>query len=138
MNIDRLRIGRGIEIPLSEVEVRASRSGGPGGQHANKTETRIEAVFDIAASEVLTDEARRLLVSRYGPRVVAIAQDSRSQTRNRELALARLEERLRAGLKRQKRRRPTKPSRGAKERRLERKRRASATKQLRRKPEAGD
>lgn len=138
MSIDRLEIGRGIDIPLSEVEVRASRSGGPGGQHANKTETRIEAVFDVFASQVLPDEAKRLLAGRYGPRVVAVAQDSRSQTRNRELALTRLEERLRAGLKRQKRRRPTRPGRAARERRLERKRRASATKRLRQKPGPND
>ncbi len=138
MSGESLRIGRGIEIPLGEIEVRASRSSGPGGQHANKTETRIEAVFDVAASQVLTEEARRLLSARYGPRVVAVAQDSRSQTRNRELALARLEERLRSGLKRQKRRRPTKPSRAAHARRLERKRRAGETKRLRRKPGPGD
>lgn len=134
--MDRLRVGRGIEIPLSEIEVRASRSGGPGGQHANKTESRIEAVFEIDASTTLDEEARRQLTTRFGPRVVAVAQDSRSQTRNRELALTRLQERIREGLRRQKKRRATQPGRASRERRLERKRRTSNLKQQRRRPDA--
>lgn len=136
--IDRLRIGRGIEIPLGEVELRASRSGGPGGQHANKTETRIEAVFEIEASSTLDATARRQLTARFGPRVVAVAQDSRSQTRNRELALKRLEGRIREGLSRQKRRRETKPGRGARERRLQRKRHTGQLKRQRRRPGPDD
>jgi ribosome-associated protein len=123
-----------VEIPLDEIELRASRSSGPGGQHANVTASRIEAVFEIDASEVLTDEQKRRLKARFGPRVTAVAQDARSQARNRNLAIERLRERIRAALRPRKRRRATKPSRAARERRLEAKRHRSEIKRQRRRP----
>ena len=123
-----------VEIPLGEIELRASRSSGPGGQHANVTASRIEAVFEIDASRALSDEQKRRLRARYGPRITAVAQDARSQARNRQLALERLNERIAAGLRTRRRRRPTKPSRAARERRLETKRRRSETKRARRRP----
>jgi ribosome-associated protein len=132
---DELRISEGVAIPIAEVELRASRSSGPGGQHANVTASRIEAVFDVAASSALSEEQKRRIAARLGPRVTAVAQDARSQARNRELALARLAERLGRALERPKRRRPTKPGRAARERRLEAKRRASQRKRLRRPPD---
>jgi ribosome-associated protein len=132
---DGLRVGDGVEIPLDEVELRASRSSGPGGQHANVTSSRIEAVFDVGASEALSREQKLRLTERLGDRVTAVSQDARSQARNRELALERLAEKLRAGLRRPKKRRPTRPGRAAKERRLEGKRKRSETKQQRRKPD---
>ena len=131
---DALEIGDGLSIPLAEIDLRASRSSGPGGQHANVTASRIEAVFDVTASPTLTDEQRRRLQEKLGDQVTAVAQDARSQARNRELALERLAEKLAAGLKRPKRRRPTRPGRAAKERRLEQKRRTSQRKQQRRRP----
>jgi ribosome-associated protein len=131
---DPLRIDRGVAIPLAEIELRASRSSGPGGQHANVTASRIEAVFDVAASESLSDVQRERIVARLGPRVTAIAQDTRSQTRNRELALERLRERLAGALAVQRTRRDTKPSRGARERRLKQKRVRSDVKRGRRRP----
>ena len=121
-------------LPLSEVELRFSRSSGPGGQHANTAETRVEAVFDVSASAALTEHQKRRVLARAGPVLRAVAQDERSQWRNRELALERLVEQLRAALKVARRRVPTKPSRAAKERRLETKRRRGATKKLRRPP----
>ena len=121
-------------IPDSEIELRASRSSGPGGQHANVTASRIEAVFEIDASEVLSDEQKQRLRSRFGPRVTAIAQDARSQARNRETATARLRERIDEALRPRKRRRPTKASRGSRERRLESKRRRSNVKRQRGRP----
>ena len=133
---DSLRVSGGPEIPLAEVELRTSRSSGPGGQHANVTASRVEAVFDVEASSALSDAERARLLEKLGPRVTAIAQDARSQARNRELALQRLAEKLAAGLRRPKPRRPTRPSRGAKERRLESKRRTSQRKQTRRRPDA--
>ena len=131
---DGLRIGAGLEIPLSEIELRASRSSGPGGQHANVTASRIEAVFDIGASATLTDEQKHRLRQRYGRRVTAVAQDARSQARNRQLALERLAERIARGLARQRPRRATKPGAGARERRLQAKRRQSQRKNERRRP----
>src|SRR5579859_7369347 len=95
---DPMPIGRHAAIPLAEIVLRASRSSGPGGQHANVTASRIEAVFDVAASQTLTDAQKQRLISRFGPRVVAVAQDARSQARNRELALERLQRRLQIGL----------------------------------------
>src|SRR4051794_41898919 len=89
-----MQIARGVDIPLEEIELRASRSSGPGGQHANVTASRIEAVFDVNASQSLTDEQKRRIMARCGPRVTAVAQDARGQARNRELALERLRERL--------------------------------------------
>jgi ribosome-associated protein len=124
-----------LAIPLDEVQLRYSRSSGPGGQHAQKTETRVEAVFDVAASEVLTEAQKRRLVSRVGPVVRAVAQDERSRWRNRELALERLAEAVRLGIRVERKRRATKPTATARERRLEEKRRRGQTKRLRRPPE---
>jgi ribosome-associated protein len=123
-----------LAVPLSEVELRASRSSGPGGQHANVTASRVEAVFDVAGSAALSDAQRKRLRVRHGDRVTAVAQDARSQARNRELALERLREKLAAGLMVPKRRRATKPSKAAKEQRLESKRRTSERKRTRRPP----
>jgi ribosome-associated protein len=130
-----LQITPELAIPLEEIEVRASRSSGPGGQHANVTASRIEAVFDVEASGALSEEQRALLLRKLGPRVTAIAQNARSQARNRELALERLRERLAVGLRRRKRRRPTKPPPAARERRLQEKRRTSERKRERRRPD---
>jgi ribosome-associated protein len=124
----------GAQIPTEEVEIRASRSSGPGGQHANVTSSRIEATLDLESCAGLSDEARARLIDRFGPRVTAIAQDSRSQLRNRELALTRLSERIADALVVQPPRRKTKPSRGALERARETKRRNSARKRDRRNP----
>ena len=131
---DALRVTRDLSVPLDEVELRASRSSGPGGQHANVTASRIEAAFDVRASRALSDAQRERLLAVHGPRVVAVAQDARSQARNRELALGRLRDRLATALHVPRSRRPTKPSRAAKARRLESKRRQSAKKASRRQP----
>jgi ribosome-associated protein len=131
----RLRIGGALTIPLSEVTVRASRSSGPGGQHANVTASRVEASFDVRASPTLTEAQRERVLARVGPRVVAIAQDGRSQARNRELALSRLSERLARALVAPKRRRATRPTAASRERRLTAKRRAAERKRERRPPE---
>ena len=128
----------GIAIPLAEVELRASRSSGPGGQHANVTASRVEAVFDVVASSALGDEDRERIVARLGPRPRAVAQDARGQARNRELALERLQERLASALRLAPPRRATSPSRAARARRLEDKRRASARKAARRRPVSED
>jgi ribosome-associated protein len=134
---DPLPVRPGISIPLREITVRASRSSGPGGQHANTTASRIEASFDVAASEALSDEQKRRIMARLGPRVVAVAQDERSQTRNRELALQRLAHRLQTALAPRRPRHPTRPTRSSVTRRLDAKRRQSARKRDRRRP-AGD
>jgi ribosome-associated protein len=134
MEPQSIRVTRSVVLPLAEVELRFSRSSGPGGQHANTAETRVEAVFDVSASAALTAHQKRRVLARAGPVLRAVAQDERSQWRNRELALERLVEQLRAALKVERRRVPTKPSRAAKERRLETKRRRGATKKLRRPP----
>jgi ribosome-associated protein len=131
---ESISVTRSVAIPLEEIELRASRSSGPGGQHAQKSETRVEAVFDVEASATLSAAQKRRVVSRLGPVVRAVAQDERSQLRNRELALERLAERLREGLRVQRRRVPTKPTAAARERRLEEKRRRRETKRLRRPP----
>jgi ribosome-associated protein len=123
-----------LAVPLAEVELRTSRSSGPGGQHANVTASRVEAVFDVRESASLSRTQEELLRARYGDRVTAVAQDARSQARNRELALERLREKLAAGLVIHKRRRATRPSKAAKEKRLESKRRASERKAARRRP----
>jgi ribosome-associated protein len=123
-----------LAIPLEEVQLRYSRSSGPGGQHAQKTETRVEAVFDVAASTALSDTQKRRLLRRVGPVVRAVAQDERSRWRNRELALERLADAVRTGIRVQRKRRPTRPSAAAQERRLEDKRRRSQVKRLRRPP----
>jgi ribosome-associated protein len=135
---DPIVVDSGVAVPLSEVELRTSRSSGPGGQHANVTASRVEAVFEIAASASLTDEQKHLLARRYGARVRAVAQDARGQARNRELALERLREKLEAGLAAPRKRRPTRPSQAARERRLESKRRASERKRSRRPPQVDD
>jgi ribosome-associated protein len=134
---DAIRITRSVVLPLAEVEMRTSRASGPGGQHAQKTSTRVEAVFDVEASTALTDMQKRRVVSRAGPVLRAVAQDERSQLRNRELALERLVEKLRAALAVPRRRVPTKPTAAARERRHEEKRRRARTKALRR-PPAGE
>ena len=121
-------------IPLREVSVRASRSSGPGGQHANKTSSRIEATFDVAASNALTDEQKRRIIARLGPRVVAVAQDARSQTRNRELALQRLARRLSSALAPVRPRHATRPTNASVKRRLAGKRRQADRKRDRRPP----
>jgi ribosome-associated protein len=123
-----------LAVPLSEIELRTSRSSGPGGQHANVTASRVEAVFDLRESAALSDAQRDRLRGRYGDRVTAVAQDARSQARNRELALERLRDKLAAGVAIRKRRRPTRPSKAAGERRLEAKRRRSERKRARRPP----
>ena len=125
---------RSVLLPRSEIEVRVSRSSGPGGQHAQKSETRVEAVFDVEASTALTDTQKRRVVSRAGEVLRAVAQDERSQLRNRELATNRLVEKLRQALAVPRKRVATKPSAAARERRLEKKRRRSRTKALRRPP----
>jgi len=127
-----------FEIPSAEIELRASRSSGPGGQHANVTASRIEAVFDIDASPTLSDEQKRRLRARFGPRVTAVAQDARSQLRNRQLAVDRLQERIGAALQPRKHRRPTRATKASRERRLHGKKRRSDIKRARRRPAADD
>src|SRR5881394_939517 len=129
---DSIRVTRSVFIPRSEIELRFSRSSGPGGQHAQRTESRVEAVFDVEASSGLTDVQKRRVAARAGPVLRAVAQDERSQWRNRELATERLVEELREALRVPRRRRPTKPSKAAVERRLEAKRRRSELKRRRR------
>ncbi len=124
-----------LTIPLGEITLRVSRSSGPGGQHANVTASRVEASFDVLASPSLSDAQRERVLARVGPRVVAVAQDERSQARNRELALARLSERLAGALAVRKRRRPTRPTAASRERRLQAKRREAQRKRERRPPE---
>jgi ribosome-associated protein len=136
--IDRLPITRDLAIPLDEVTMRASRSSGPGGQHANVTASRIEASFDVAASTTLSDEQKRRITARCGPVVRAVAQDARSQARNRAVALERLATRLERALQVQRPRRPTKPTKASRTRRLEVKRRGAARKRDRRRPDAED
>jgi len=132
---DELRVNARLTIPLAEIELRTSRSSGPGGQHAQKTETRVEAVFDVERSQALSDAQRRRLRTRVGPVVRAQAQDERSQWRNRELALERLADAIRAGLRVERTRRPTTPTASSRERRLDAKRRRAQVKDLRRQPE---
>ena len=127
-----LPIRAGLAIPLEDIELRASRSSGPGGQHANVTASRIEASFDVAASGALSDAEKARIMARCGPRVTAIAQDARSQSRNRALALERLAERLSRALEVQRPRAATRPTAASRRRRLDDKRRRSETKQARR------
>jgi ribosome-associated protein len=131
---DPMWITRDVAVPLREITLRTSRSSGPGGQHANVTASRVEAVFDVAASSALTEAQKARLMARRGPVVRAVAQDARSQARNRELALERLQARLRNGLAVPRSRRPTKPTASSKARRLETKRRQSQRKNERRRP----
>jgi ribosome-associated protein len=125
-----------VAVPLAEIELRASRSSGPGGQHANVTASRIEASFDVAASGALTEEQKQRVIERAGARITAVAQDARGQARNRELALERLRDRLASALATPRKRRPTRPSRAASERRLADKRARSRRKRERRPPES--
>jgi ribosome-associated protein len=131
---DPMEIGRNAAIPLREVAVRTTRSSGPGGQHANVTDSRVEATFDVAASGALTEEQKRRIIARLGPRVTAVAQDARGQARNRELALERLRRRLSAALTVPRARQPTRPSQAATRRRLDAKRRQAQRKRERRPP----
>jgi ribosome-associated protein len=131
---DPLRVTRDVSIPLSEIEMRTSRSGGPGGQHANVTASRVEAVLDVAGSPSLDESQRRRVMARVGPRLTAVAQDTRSQARNRELALERLRERLAAALAVQRQRKGTRPTRASRERRLGSKKRRGEVKRARRRP----
>jgi ribosome-associated protein len=131
---DSLEIRPGVVVPLTEIELRTSRSSGPGGQHANVTASRVEASFDVHASRALTADQRARIASRLGPRVTATAQDTRSQLRNRELALERLAQRLAAALEVRRPRRQTRPTAASKRRRVEGKRRRSETKRTRRRP----
>jgi ribosome-associated protein len=135
---DELRIDETLAIPLAEIELRTSRSSGPGGQHANVTASRVEAVFDVAASAALDEARRARLLERLGPVVTAVAQDARGQSRNRELALRRLAEKLAAALRVPRRRRATRPSRAAEQRRLTGKRRQGERKRARRRPAGED
>jgi len=133
-----LQIARGVDIPLEEIELRASRSSGPGGQHANVTASRIEASFDVDASATLSDAQKARVRARCGPVVRAVAQDARSQARNRELALERLRDRLARALAVPRARHKTRPTRASQERRLEAKRRAASRKRARRPPSGED
>jgi ribosome-associated protein len=132
---ESIRVHQRLAIPLDEVELRFARSSGPGGQHAQKTETRVEARFDVEASRTLSEGQKRRLAARAGPFVRAVAQDERSQWRNRGLALERLAEAIAAGLRVERRRRPTAPTRASRERRLDEKRRRAAAKRLRKPPD---
>jgi ribosome-associated protein len=132
---ESIQVTSRLAIPLEEVELRYSRSSGPGGQHAQKTETRVEAVFDVARSATLSDAQKRRLTARVGAVVRTVAQDERSQSRNRELALERLAEAIRAGVRVPRKRRPTKPTTASRERRLEGKKRRASVKRLRQRPD---
>jgi ribosome-associated protein len=133
-----MSIGRGVSIPLAEIELRASRSSGPGGQHANVTASRVEAVFDVEASRSLNDDQKRRISARCGPVVRAVAQDTRSQARNRELALERLRSRLESALTVPRQRRATRPTAAARRRRVDTKRRRGELKRLRGRPASDD
>jgi ribosome-associated protein len=131
---DELPVRPGVAVPLSEIELRTSRSSGPGGQHANVTASRVEAVFDVAASSALSEAQKARVTARLGPRVTAAAQDTRSQARNRELALERLAARLAHALEVRRPRKPTRPTRASKQRRVDEKKRRGEIKRARRRP----
>ena len=135
---DRLRVGRSLRIPLEEVEWRATTSGGPGGQHANRANSRVEVRFDVLASSSLGPRQRARLLERIGPLVRASAGEDRSQARNRQVALDRLAARLTEGLRVERPRRPTAPTRGSKERRLSDKRSRADVKRSRTRPGPDD
>src|SRR5690349_17286490 len=135
MDGDSIRVTRSVVLPLAEVELQVSRSSGPGGQHAQKSETRVVAVFDVEASTALTPAQKRRVVAKAGPVLRAVAQDERSRTRNRELAIERLVATLREALRVERKRKPTKPTAASRERRLETKRRRGDVKRLRRRPD---
>lgn len=132
MDTDSIRVTRSVVLPLSEVEFQVSRSSGPGGQHAQKSETRVVAVFDVEASSALSEVQKRRVVARAGPVLRAVAQDERSRTRNRDLALERLVAALREALRVERKRVPTKPTAAGRERRLQAKKRRGEKKRLRR------
>lgn len=132
--MEELQVGR-FSIPESEIEETFTTSGGPGGQHANRSNTAVELRFDVSATTALPPQERDRVVSRLGPVVTVSVSESRSQWRNRALARNRLKERLEEAIRPPRRRRPTKPSRSARQKRLESKRRQSEKKRLRRKPE---
>ena len=134
MERESIRVTRSVAVPLAEIELRFSRSSGPGGQHANTSETRVEALFDVEASSALTDTQKRRVLAKAGPTLRAVAQDERSQLRNRTLATERLLEQLRVALRVERKRVPTRPTKAAKERRLKTKKRRAETKELRRPP----
>ena len=131
---ESIRVTRSVALPLEDIELRFSRSSGPGGQHAQRSETRVEAVLDIEATSALTDSQKRRVIARAGPVLRAVAQDERSQWRNRELAVERLTNVLRDALRVERKRKPTQPTAASRERRLEAKRRRSEVKRLRRPP----
>jgi ribosome-associated protein len=135
MAAESIRVTRSVVLPLAEVELQVSRSSGPGGQHAQKSETRVVAVFDVEASNALSDAQKRRVIARAGPVLRAVAQDERSQARNRELAIERLVAALHQALRVERRRKPTKPTAASRERRLEQKRRRGVVKKLRRPPD---
>jgi ribosome-associated protein len=132
---ESIRVTRSVAVPLDEIQLRTSRSSGPGGQHAQKSETRVEAVFDVESSSALSDAQKRRVVAKAGPVLRAVAQDERSQLRNRELATERLMTALRDALRVERRRVPTKPTAAARKKRLEEKKRRSELKRLRRGPD---
>jgi ribosome-associated protein len=132
MAAESIRVTRSVVLPLAEVELQVSRSSGPGGQHAQKSETRVVAVFDVEGSSALTEAQKRRVIARAGPVLRAVAQDERSRSRNRDLAIERLVASLRDALRVERKRVPTKPTAAARERRLEQKQRRSETKRLRR------
>jgi ribosome-associated protein len=134
MEPDAIRVTRSVVLPRGDVELRFSRSSGPGGQHANTAETRVEAVLDVESTSALTEAQRRRVLAKAGPVLRAVAQDERSQWRNRELALERLVEQLRRALRVERKRVPTKPTAASRERRLQSKKRRSQTKRLRSPP----
>jgi ribosome-associated protein len=134
MERESIRVTRSVSIPLSEIDLRFSRSSGPGGQHAQKTETRVEALFDVESSSALTSRQKQRVLNKAGSVLRAVAQDERSQTRNRELAIERLTAQIADALRVERPRVATKPSKAAIERRLEQKRRRAQTKRLRQPP----
>ena len=138
MERESIRVTRSVSIPLAEIDLRFSRSSGPGGQHAQKTETRVEAIFDVEGSAALTSRQKQRIVRKAGPVLRAVAQDERSQTRNRELAVERLAAQIAEALRIERPRVPTKPSKAAVQRRLEQKRRRAETKRMRQPPPRGE
>jgi ribosome-associated protein len=135
MDVDSIRVTRSVVLPVAEIELQVSRSSGPGGQHAQKSETRVVAVFDVEASSALTEAQKRRVIARAGPVLRAVAQDERSRTRNRELAIERLVAALREALRVERKRVPTRPTVSSRERRLEQKKRRGRVKRLRRPPD---
>ena len=135
---ETLRVTRTCTIPLDELEWRFTGSGGPGGQHANTSNTRAEVRFNIADSPSLGPRQRARLLERLGPVVRVAASDERSQARNRALALERLRSRLAEALRVQRERRPTAPTTASQQRRLESKRRRSQVKRHRARPTDDD